>query len=70
MQNALIITLPIETADKILAADKAHWPNVEEAPQVHHVNCGSRKTSIAKISKNTYLIATFLAKDWLSKDKS
>ena len=70
MQNALIIILPIETAAKILAADKAHWPNVDEAPPVHHVNCGSRYKSIAKISKNTYLIATFLAKDWLSKDNS
>ena len=70
MQNALIIILPIETAAKISAADNAHWPNVDEAPPVHHVNCASRKTSIAKISKNRYLIATFLAKDWLSKDKS
>ena len=70
MQNALIKILPIETAAKISAAENAHWPNVDEATLVHHVNCGSRKTSIAKISKNTYLIATFLAKDWLSKDKS
>ena len=51
MQNAPIKNLPIETAAKILAADNAHWPNVDEAPPVHHVNCGSRKTSIAKISK-------------------
>ena len=70
MQNALIKNLPIETAAKISAADNAHWPNVHETPPVHNVNCGSRTTSIAKISKNTYLIATFLAKDWLSKDKS
>ena len=69
MQNALII-IPIETAAKISAADKAQWPNVDEAPPVHHVNCVSWKKSIAKISKNTYLIATFLAKDWLSKDRS
>ena len=70
MQNALIKNLPIETATKISAADNAHWPNVDEAPPVHNINYGSRKTSIAKISKNTYLIATFLVKDWLSKDKS
>ena len=42
MQNALIIILPIETAAKFSAADKAHWHNVDEASPVHHVNCGSR----------------------------
>ena len=36
MQNALIKNLPIETAAKTSAADNAHWPNVDEAPPVHH----------------------------------
>ena len=63
MQNALIKNLPIETAAKISAANNAHWPNVDEAPPVHHVNYRSRKTSITKISKNTYLIATFSQKN-------
>ena len=67
MQNALIKNLPIETAAKISAANKAHWPNVDEAPPVHHVNYGSWKTSIAKISKNTYLIATFSQKNGYQK---
>ena len=48
MQNAPIKNLPIETAAKISAADNAHWPNVDEEPPVHHVNCGSRKTSMQK----------------------
>ena len=43
MQNALIKNLPIETAAKISAANNAHWPNVDEAPPVHHVNCGIEK---------------------------
>ena len=43
MQNALIIILPIETAAKLSAADKAHTGIMsDEAPPVHHVNCGSR----------------------------
>ena len=48
MQNAPIKNLPIETVAKISAADNAHWPNVDEEPPVHHVNCGSRKTSMQK----------------------
>ena len=67
MQNALKKNLPIWTAAKISAADNAHWPNVDEALPVHHVNYGSRETSIAKLSKNTYLIATFSQKNGYQK---
>ena len=43
MQNVLIISLPVETAAKLSAADKAHTGIMfDEAPPVHHVNCGSR----------------------------